>query len=80
MFQRVFVGRDNFKSFPCTMLKLVLHVDNNQFSVKFNNGRFIAQKWPIYHNIQGQQLSTVHLFDNVYTPSENPVVMEPPRN
>ena len=28
---------DNFKTFPCILLKFVLHVATNQFSDKFNN-------------------------------------------
>ena len=39
-------GRDNLKSFSCFLPKFVLHVTNDQFSDKFNNGR--KKKWPIY--------------------------------
>ena len=32
------IGRDNLKSFSCILSKFVLHVTNDQFSGKFNNG------------------------------------------
>ena len=48
MFQVLDIGRhcicvhirvyDNFKSFSCILFKFVMHVANNQFSDKFNNG------------------------------------------
>ena len=31
-------GRDNLTSFPCILLKFVMHVTNDQFPDKFNNG------------------------------------------
>ena len=40
-------GRDNLKSFPCIIFKFVMHVTNNQFSDKFNNGWKKNSKWPI---------------------------------
>ena len=39
-------GRDNLKSFSHILFKFVMHVTNDQFSDKFNNGR--KKKWPIY--------------------------------
>ena len=32
-------GRDNLKSFSHILFKFVMHVTNDQFSDKFNNGR-----------------------------------------
>ena len=32
-------GRDNLKSFSCILPKFVMHVTNDHFSDKFNNGR-----------------------------------------
>ena len=40
-------GRDNLKSFSHILFKFVMHVTNDQFSDKFNNGRK-KKKWPIY--------------------------------
>ena len=39
-------GRDNLKSFSHILFKFVMHVTNDQFSDKFNNGR--KKKGPIY--------------------------------
>ena len=35
----IYCGRDNFKSFSCILPKFVMHVMNDQFSDKFNNGQ-----------------------------------------
>ena len=40
-------GRDNMKSFPCILPKFVMHVTNDQFSDKFENG-WKKSKWQIY--------------------------------
>ena len=42
-------GRDNLKSFSRILFKFVMHVTNDQFSDKFNNGKK-KKKWPIYCN------------------------------
>ena len=38
-------GRDNLKSCSCILPKFVMHVTNDQFSDKFNNG-WKKSKWP----------------------------------
>ena len=35
----IYLWRDNLKSFSCFLPKFVLHVTNDHFSDKFNNGR-----------------------------------------
>ena len=35
----IYCGRDNLKSFSCILPKFVMHVTNDQFSDKLNNGR-----------------------------------------
>ena len=35
----IYLWQHNFKSFPCILSKFVMHVTNDQFSDKFNNGQ-----------------------------------------
>ena len=49
--------RDRFKSFSCILLKFVMHVFNNQFSDKINNGRH-------FYLVSGINLKVIHAYSS----------------